>query len=277
MASCSPRATTVDESLLTGESHPLGKREGDEVLAGSLNLGAPVEMRVTRSGAATRHAAIVALMRDAMTQRPHSVASADRWAAPFLLGVIVLAALAAAAWSVIDPSRAVWVAVSVLIVTCPCALSLAAPSALLTASGHLARRGVLLRRPEALDAMARVQTLFLDKTGTLTDERPVLRGVECVADASRSERDALRRSAAALAAWSNHPLSRALATADATGAGAWVDVRRCRGPASRRRDVQGQEWRLGSAAFVGAASSDDGALQLWYRTRRPGLAALRFR
>ncbi len=130
-------ATAADESLLSGESHPLAKRAGDEVLAGSVNLGAPVEMRVTRSGAATRQAAIVALMRDAMMQRPALAASADRWAAPFLLGVLLLAGIAAAAWSVIEPARAVWVAVSVLIVTCPCALSLAAPSALLAASGRL--------------------------------------------------------------------------------------------------------------------------------------------
>ena len=138
--------TTVNEALLSGESHPLRKAAGDEVLAGSVNLGAPVDLRVTRSGAATRQAAIVALMREATLMRPSATGSSDRWATPFLIGVLLLAASAAAVWSVIDPSRALWVAVSVLIVTCPCALSLAAPSALLAASGRLARNGLLLRR-----------------------------------------------------------------------------------------------------------------------------------
>jgi Cu2+-exporting ATPase len=268
--------TTVNEALLSGESHPLAKRDGDEVLAGSLNLGAPVEMRVTRSGAATRHAAIAALMRDAMTHRPQGVASADRWARPFLLSVIVLAALAAAVWSVVDPSRAVWVAVSVLIVTCPCALSLAAPSALLSASGHLARRGVLLRRPEALDAMARVQTLFIDKTGTLTDERPVLCGIERVAAGGALELATLRRQAAELAAWSNHPLSRAIAIAIASDGAAvrWADVQETPGAGVAARDDQGLEWRLGSAGFVGAEAPDDDALHLWFGPS--GQAWLRF-
>ena len=260
--------TSADEALLSGESRPLAKDRGDEVLAASLNLGAPVEMRVTRSGAATRHAAIVALVREASTQRPQSAASSERWAAPFLLGVIVLAAIAAAVWSVIEPARAVWVAVSVLIVTCPCALSLAAPSALLAASGQLARRGVLLRRLEALDAMARVQTLFIDKTGTLTDERPRLRGVEALG----ANDAAGQAAAAALAAWSSHPLSRALAAHAQAGAQTWTDVRETPGAGIAGRDAQGVEWRLGSAAFVGAPEPADDALQLWFgRAGEPGL------
>jgi Cu2+-exporting ATPase len=265
--------TTADESLLTGESHPRAKGDGDEVLAASLNLGAPVEIRVTRSGAATRHAAIVALMREAMTQRPQGMASADVWATPFLVSVIALAAGAAAVWSLIDPSRAVWVAVSVLIVTCPCALSLAAPAALLTASGHLARRGVLLRRPEVLDTMAQVQILFIDKTGTLTDDRPVLRGVERVS-AEAIDLEAARDAAAALAAWSNHPLSRALAGGEAAAARRWTQVRETVGAGVAARDAQGREWRLGSAAFVGAEASDGETLQLWYGPA--GQAWLRF-
>ena len=250
-------STHTDESLLNGESLPRARQPGDELLAGSLNLGAPVELRVTRSGAATRQAAIVALMQEAMAQRPALAVSADRWAAPFLIAVLLLAATAAAAWSVIDPSRALWVAVSVLIVTCPCALSLAAPSALLAASGQLARGGVLLRRPDALDTMARVQTLFVDKTGTLTSDRPLLR-VGAEADA------ALLQYAASLAAWSSHPLSRALAAQVRADATAWSDVQETPGAGVAARDPQGREWRLGSAAFVGAPIYDDDALQLWF-------------
>ena len=252
-------STSVDESLLSGESHPQVKRAGDELLAGSLNRGAPVEMRVTRSGAATRHAAIVALTREAVALRPSTAASADRWAAPFLIGVLLLAALAAAVWSVIDPSRALWVAVSVLIVTCPCALSLAAPSALLVASGQLARRGVLLRRPDALEAMARVQTLFVDKTGTLTDGQPRLLAAQALGDGG-----AALHAAAALAAWSSHPLSRALAVHAQAGGPIWTDVRETSGAGIAGFDAHGVEWRLGSAAFVGAQAPAGDALQLWF-------------
>jgi P-type Cu2+ transporter len=274
--------TSADESLLSGESHPQAKQQGDEVLAGSLNLGAPVDIRVTRCGAATRQAAIVALLREAMTQRPALVASVDRWAAPFLAAVLTLAGLAAAAWSVIDPARAVWVAVSVLIVTCPCALSLAAPSALLAASGQLARRGLLLRRPDALDVMARVQTLFVDKTGTLTDAQPRWRGLQRLAAGDArpvASDDALLQAAAALAAWSTHPLSRALSArraADGASAVRWHQVREISGAGLAAHDEQGREWRLGSADFVGASPipEDDAGQALWFGP--PGAALLRF-
>ena len=278
--------TSVNESLLSGESHPVRKGVGDEVLAGSLNLGQPVEVRVERSGAATRQAAIVALAREATLLRPSATASADRWATPFLMAVLLLAAAAAAVWSVIDPARALWVTVAVLIVTCPCALSLAAPSALLAASGKLARGGLLLRRADALDAMARVQTLFIDKTGTLTGDQPALRDAVWVgADAGKGEGGelhALTRSAAALASWSSHPLARALAQSAGTSAGVaggWRDVAESAGAGLTGCDAAGCEWRLGSAAFVGAEGPDhDGTehdgLQLWFG--RAGRALLRF-
>ncbi len=185
-------ATQADEALLTGESRPRSKAVGSSVVAGSINLLAPVLMRVERLGADTRFDAIVALMRSALLQRPAATQLADRLAGPFLWGVLALAALAALVWSVIDPSRAVWVAVSVLIVTCPCALSLAAPSARLAATGALARHGVLWRRLEAFETLARVDTLFIDKTGTLTEDRLVLRRVR-IAEEPGSRRSAAPR------------------------------------------------------------------------------------
>jgi len=227
--------TRADESLLTGESVPVGKPCGAAVVAGSLNLGAPVTVCIERVGADTRIEAIVALMRDAMSQRPALARAADRWAGPFLWAVLLLAAGAAAVWSVIDPSRAVWVAVSVLIVTCPCALSLAAPSALLAATSALARRGVLLQRLDALEALTRVSRFYFDKTGTVTDEHlqfaglvrpagPDLQpgspaGIEdsapavAVADTPALTDADLLGQAAALAGWSSHPLSLALVAA----------------------------------------------------------------
>ncbi|MEO8299559.1 MAG: HAD-IC family P-type ATPase, partial [Burkholderiales bacterium] len=128
--------TEVDESMLTGESLPVPRGVGDDVSAGCLNLGAPVLVQVVALGVQTRYQRIVALVERALTQRPAFVVAADRWAGPFLWGVLLLAAAGWGAWQFIDPSRAVWVAVSVLIVTCPCALSLGAPVALLAAAGE---------------------------------------------------------------------------------------------------------------------------------------------
>ncbi len=209
-------STRVDESLLTGEALAVAKAEGegDAVVAGSLNLGAPVLMRVERVGADTRYEAIVAMVREAATCRPGAQRLAERWAAPFLWAVLLLAALAAAAWSLIDPARAVGVgvAVSMLIVTCPCALSLAAPSAWVASSAALARHGLLLRRTEAIEGLATMQTLFVDKTGTLTEPLPGdLAMVHGSAAPDSGDEAQWRAIAASLAAWSTHPQSRALA------------------------------------------------------------------
>ncbi len=247
--------TRADESLLSGESAPVDKAAGDAVVAGSMNLGAPVAMRVDRVGADTRFEAIVAMMRDARSQRPTAFGDADRWAAPFLWAVLVLAGVGAAVWSVIDPSRAVWVAVSVLIVTCPCALSLAAPSALLSSAMALARRGVLLRRIDAIEGLAQMQTLFIDKTGTLTCpldetqgqgmEMTRVDGHACVVDsASEAVTDAaLRNIAASLAAWSSHPLAKLIVR---EGAGrVWHDLGETAGEGVQGRADDGSVWRLG--------------------------------
>ncbi|TMH31430.1 MAG: cadmium-translocating P-type ATPase [Betaproteobacteria bacterium] len=249
--------TQADESLLSGESIPLTKNVGDPVIAGSTNLLAPVLMRVERLGADTRYEAIVALMRRAQTQRPASVAAADRWATPFLWAVLLLAGGAAAFWSAIDPARAVWVAVSVLIVTCPCALSLAAPSAMLAATSAMARRGVLLRRLQAIEGLTRMQTLFIDKTGTLTEA--TLRSVQlqCVnADCSCSDAD-LRRIAASLGGWSTHPLARMLAASTERATIEWRDVVEVAGRGMQGTASDGAVWRLGAASWAGTTGLAD--------------------
>lgn len=260
--------TEADEALLSGESRPLVRGPGDPVVAGSFNLVASVVMRVDKLGTHTRRAQILALMERAMSERPALLRAADRIATPFLVGVLLLAGGAWLAWQVIDPSRALWVAVSVLIVTCPCALSLAAPSALLSASGALARRGVLVQRLEALEALATIDLAAFDKTGTLTAEAPALRRVEVMprhgspaATGTPLHATAARAAvaqAAALAAHAQHPLSRALvahrdATAASDGPAAapvWTQVEELAGRGLEASDAKGRRWRLGAAAWA---------------------------
>ncbi len=276
--------TQVDEALLTGEATPVPKRPGDGLVAGSMNLGAPVTMRVERVGADTRHEAIVALMREAMSQRPAMARAADRLAGPFLWVVLALAGAAAAVWSVIDPSRAVWVAVSVLIVTCPCALALAVPAALVAAAGGLARCGVLVQRLDALESMARLDHLFIDKTGTLTTQALSLQQVQVQrANQRLATPDAALAVAVSLAQWSHHPLSQALVAAGASAAPwAWSQVEERPGQGLVGRDEQGMAWRLGARdwACTGGVAPDeaasDAAPRVWLCAEDGGCASFSF-
>ena len=158
----------ANEALLTGESRPVPKRPGSAVTGGSVNIGSPLCVRVTRTGEHTRLAAIRQLMERASAEKPRVVQQADRFAAYFIVALLVLAAVTAAWWYWHDPDRALWVFVSVLVVSCPCALSLATPVALTVATDALARMGVLVTRGHAIEALARADHFVFDKTGTLT-------------------------------------------------------------------------------------------------------------
>jgi len=208
-------STSVDEALLTGESHPVAKQVGAEVIAGSHNLAAAVQMRVDKIGPSTRYAQIIALMERAAVDKPRLALLADRIARPFLLAVLLAAAGSAAVLWNTDHSHALMAAVAVLIVTCPCALSLATPAAMLTVSGALARSGVLVRRMQALETLTKVDTIVFDKTGTLTQDRMV---VGQIFIETRADQPALTKAhalhiAASLAKFSLHPVSRALVVA----------------------------------------------------------------
>jgi Cu2+-exporting ATPase len=240
--------TQVDEALLSGESRPVERGAGDTVIGASLNLAAPVVVRLDRVGEGTRYREIVDLVQRALTERPALVRAADRLAGPFLWTVLALALIAFAVWSVIDPTRALGVAVSVLIVTCPCALSLAAPAALLSAAGALARRGVLVQRLAAFEALARTDVACFDKTGTLTQDRLNL-AATLVDDAVDGEE--LRARAASLAAQSRHPLSVALARALPVARREWTALREVPGQGVEALDAQGRQWRLGAPGWVG--------------------------
>ncbi len=244
-------SATVDEALLTGESRPVTRAAGQGLVAGSFNLGGPVRMRVLQVGRDTRFAQIVKLMEQVSTEKPRLAILADRIAAPFLLLVLLAAAVAGVYWWQIDHSRALAVAVAVLIVTCPCALSLATPAAMLSSAGALARRGVLVRRLQAFEVLANINAVVFDKTGTLTHDRLELREVRTRAGVSREDALAL---AGALAAGSLHPVSRALAR-QATGL-ALHDVGEVAGQGMRARLPGGTCVRLGSAAFCAAPVTD---------------------
>jgi Cu2+-exporting ATPase len=259
--------TAADESLLTGEPRPVDKPVGASLAAGSMNVLAPVKMRVQRVGEHSTLHAVMALMREAATQRPALARAADRWAAPFLWIVLLLAAGAAALWSLWDPSRAVWVAVSVLVVTCPCALSLAVPSAMLATAGAMARRGVLLRRLDAIEALANVDRVVLDKTGTVTEDTLGLRSTRRLAGGGLWPDDAaLQAQAAAMARWSAHPLARALASSSPHANMTWHDVHETPGAGMQASDADGRVWLLGSARHLGLRESMQrtGAATLWF-------------
>jgi P-type Cu2+ transporter len=204
--------TLVDEALLTGESRPLPRAVGAHVVAGSHNLLATVWVRVQRLGADTRFAQIVRMMEGAATSKPQLALLADRIAKPFLLAVLAASGLACAWWWSHDPGHALMVAVAVLVVTCPCALSLATPAALLAAAGTLARDGLLVRNLSSLEVLSAVDTVVFDKTGTLTQDAMVVREVLTRDGVGVAEALVL---AAAVAQHSLHPASRALVVAAA--------------------------------------------------------------
>lgn len=199
--------TQVDEALLTGESRPLARQVGDRVIAGSHNLSGTIEVQIEQVGAATRYAQIVSLMESASLSKPSMALLVDRWAKPFLVAVLLASLGSAVYWWSTDPAHALMVAVAVLIVTCPCALSLATPAAMLATAGALARSGVLVRRLEALQNLASVDTVIFDKTGTLTRDAFDVAQIH-VRDGVTHEQALLW--ASALARHSLHPVSRAL-------------------------------------------------------------------
>ena len=245
-----------EESLLTGESQPVHKRAGDAVFAGTACREAPARMRVAATGVATRLSQLAALVERAQAHRPSIARMADRVAMLFVATLLVIAAIVYLAWHAHAPDRALDVTLALLVISCPCALSLAIPAALTSANGALARMGVLPVGPDALDRLARVTDVVFDKTGTLGDTMPTLASVSTFGG---MERDMALRIAAALERDSRHPLAAMFAPFADEGVRA-NDVRTVPGQGVRGT-IDGIEWRLGQARFATNAE-DDGALWL---------------
>lgn len=242
-----------DEALLTGESRPLMRRQSEPVLAGSGNVSSPVEIAVRRVGATTRLAEIVAVLERALADKPRLAVLADRVATWFVSALLVLALVTAFVWWLVEPSRALMVAVAVLVVSCPCALSLATPAALAAAGAALSRRGLLLTRGHTLETLARITDVVIDKTGTLTEGRFIV--VNVVRLGRLDEADCLTL-AAALEAGASHPIARALVQAaehaparSAAAAARATTIRNVPGDGVEAM-VDGKRMRLGRRDFV---------------------------
>jgi Cu2+-exporting ATPase len=249
----------VSESLLTGEASPVAKHQGSMLLAGSENLQGTLRMRVERTGAASTLQQIASLLDRAQLEKPPIAVLAGRVAQVFVASVVLIACGVGLAWWWIDSARVVPIVVSVLIATCPCALSLATPSALAAATHGLAARGFLITRGHALEALARVGRVVFDKTGTLTAATLRLADVQPVRDSIDAE-EALRL-ARLLEGRSKHPIARALRCRSrgrrpqaAIGpAGLEYGGERARGPAARvphPRDVDPVGGRSGRVGLV---------------------------
>ena len=279
--------TQVDEALLTGESKPLRRCMGESVLAGSLNLTATVEVQVESLGKQTRFGQMVALMESASVSKPSMALIADKVAQPFLWGVLLAAGLAALWGWQQSPAHALMVAVSVLIVTCPCALSLATPAAMLSAAGALAKGGVLLRRLQALQMLAKVDTVIFDKTGTLTEENFNVQRVTTREGVLPAQALAW---AAGLAAHSLHPVSRSLTRAYANAniqneQSVLINLQEFAGQGMQATlqavDLESglahhKELRLGSADFCGLQSTQQEVLHACLRDEDGWLATFEF-
>ena len=243
--------TAFDESLLTGESLPVMKTAGATAFAGSVCRERPARLKVTRTGADTRLSQLARLVERAQEQRPPLARAADRIAGWFVASLFVVAIAVYAWWRVHDPARAFEVALAVLVVSCPCALSLAVPAALAAAHGGLAKLGVLALRAEALDTLARAGRIVFDKTGTLSDRQPQLVAIETFDAVARDEALAI---AAALERDSGHPLAAAFETAGHLRSAGDVHVEAGRGVSGR---IDGRDWRLGRAQWAAQREDDD--------------------
>ena len=272
--------TSVDLALLTGESAPQPKRPGDSVPGGAVNTSAAVVLRVTKPVADSTLSGLLKLVERAGAAKPRIAQWADRAASRFVLALLLFAVATFAAWCWIEPARAWPVAIAVLVVSCPCALSLATPSALAAATDSLLAKGILVVQPHVLETLHRATHVVFDKTGTLTSGKPA---VQSVATVNGMDANTAAQIAAALEAGSLHPLGRAI-VAHAEQLPRLVswhadDLQELPGQ-GLEGTVAGQRYRLGNAAFAAALAggtppendATDNATPVWLTTQGRWLA-----
>ncbi len=198
--------SSIDESLITGESYPLRRVENDNVIGGTVNIESPIIVSVSKTGDETVLAGIQRLLDRAQTEKPRIAMLADKVAGYFVAVILLLAMVTGYIWWQIDSAQAFWIVLSMLVVTCPCALSLATPAAMTAATGALTRLGVLVTRAHALETLARVDTFVFDKTGTLTQGNLTVTQTRLFADIPEEQ---CQQIAVSLEQASEHPVAKA--------------------------------------------------------------------
>lgn len=243
--------SSVDESLLTGESLPRAKQPDSELIGGTVNVESPLTMLIEKVGADTVISSIQQLLDRAQTEKPHLAQLADRAAAWFVGAILILATGVGLFWYLHAPDEAFWIVLSVLVVTCPCALSLATPTALTAGTSALTRLGLLTTRGHALETLSKLDRLVFDKTGTLTLGRLQLSAVRPMGAQSET---ACRALAAALEQGSEHPVARVLQDADQTPLA--VDELESTPGLGMAGRIDGQWHRIGSYRYVAQLSGE---------------------
>ncbi len=244
--------SALDESLLTGESKPVDKKVGDRLYAGTHNILNPFLMRIEAVGQSTRIAGIASLLDQALQAKPLMVSLAEKWAGYFVGFLLVVAFLSSAIWWYVDPARAWTVLVSVLVASCPCALSLAVPTAMAAAQGAVTKLGLLIVRGHVLEGLVKATDLVLDKTGTLTIGQPELTEIRITR--SGFSREKVLGLAAAMEAGQKHPLALSLLrAAECENIAAHELVE----PISNQlgKGLSSGAYRLGSANWLGVSQS----------------------
>ncbi|MBB5270757.1 copper-transporting P-type ATPase [Quisquiliibacterium transsilvanicum] len=245
--------SSVDEAMLTGEPIPVGKRSGDKLIGATLNTSGALTMRAERVGAETMLSQIVGMVAQAQRSRAPMQRMADQVAGWFVLAVIAIAVLTFLVWGLLGPEPA-WVyatlnALAVLIIACPCALGLATPMSIMVATGSAATRGILFRDAAAIESFRKIDTLVVDKTGTLTEGRPAFD--RAIPAPGRTEEEVLRI-AASLDQGSEHPLAQAI-VAEARRRGISLSAPETFESASGigvRGTVEGRHVALGNTALM---------------------------
>ena len=270
--------SSLDESMVTGESMPVTRAMGDAVIGGTINQTGALVIAAEKVGRDTMLARIVQMVAEAQRSRAPIQRMADKVSGWFVPAVIAVAILAFAGWSLWGPeprfAHALVAAVSVLIIACPCALGLATPMSIMVGVGRGASLGVLIKNAEALERMEKVDTLVVDKTGTLTEGRPA---VTAIVPAPGFAEEEVLRLAAAVERASEHPLALAIVEAAQARGIALPDVRDFDSPVGRGvlGTVEGRKIVLGNARFVGEHGIDTAALSTAAEDlRRDGATAI---